>query len=65
MSSGVAVERVSRRHRGWRIALVIAAVVFLSGWWLFNSEFMAIDSCLDAGGRWGESGACEFAEPGA
>lgn len=44
---------------------VIGLLFTLLIWWLLNSEFMAVDSCLDAGGRWGESGPCEFAEPDA
>ncbi|MBW8305248.1 MAG: hypothetical protein K0M78_15325 [Brevundimonas sp.] len=32
--------------------------------WFFFSEFMAIDRCLDAGGRWGDGGYCEGARAG-
>jgi len=37
----------------WRIcffAIVAAILAFCAGWWLRGQS--AIDSCLDAGGRW-------------
>ncbi|MDZ4113370.1 MAG: hypothetical protein U1E18_27770 [Brevundimonas sp.] len=39
--------------------LLIAAFA----WWVFFSEFMMIDRCLDSGGRWSEGGSCEFEQP--
>ena len=33
-------------------------------WWFSFSEFMAIDRCLDAGGRWADAGHCEGARAG-
>ncbi|WP_174223758.1 hypothetical protein [Erythrobacter aureus] len=37
--------------RAFLIAIVIAAAFFLFGW--KAAWFLAQDSCLDAGGRWG------------
>jgi hypothetical protein len=45
--------------------LIAILLLVIAAWWFFNSEIMAVDRCLDAGGRWGENGGCEFAEPGA
>lgn len=42
---------------GLAAALVLVAVFV---WWFLFSEFMAVDRCLDAGGRWGDGGRCEF-----
>ncbi|MFK7835528.1 MAG: hypothetical protein AB8B60_04850 [Sulfitobacter sp.] len=31
----------------------VIAVVFVAGvWWVQNTQFLAIDRCLDAGGYW-------------
>ncbi|MFN3932551.1 MAG: hypothetical protein ACK4JY_12455 [Brevundimonas sp.] len=43
------------------VALILGAVFI---WWFFFSEFMAIDRCLDAGGRWADGGYCESARAG-
>ena len=66
MSSAVAVGRAVKRrpaHRaiGLGVALILGAVFV---WWYFFSEFMAIDRCLDAGGRWADGGYCEGARVG-
>ena len=42
---------------GGGVALLLVAALV---WWFMFSEFMAIDRCLDSGGRWGEGGSCEF-----
>lgn len=45
-----------------RVAILTALVsigLAVLVWWFFNSEFMAIDRCLDSGGRWAEGGYCE------
>jgi len=36
------------------LSFTIAVLVLIGGiyYFLFHSEFMQIDSCLDAGGRW-------------
>lgn len=48
-----------KRARNFRrLAVIILAGVLLTAgiyYLLFHSEFMAIDACLDAGGRWLES----------
>lgn len=50
-----------RRRIGW---LIVAAIVLVPIgafiWWFLFSEFMAMDRCLDSGGRWGEGGSCEY-----
>lgn len=46
---------------GFGVALLLG-VAFV--WWFFFSEFMAIDRCLDAGGRWADGGYCEGARAG-
>lgn len=53
-----------KSRNGWA-TLLVGLLLAIAIWWFFNSEFMAVDSCLDAGGRWSDSGVCEFAEPGA
>lgn len=52
-----------RRRTGLVAMSVIGLLFTLLIWWVFGSEFMAVDGCLDAGGRWGDGGSCEFAEP--
>lgn len=52
---------MKRRRIGGLIgfgAALLLGVAFV--WWFFFSEFMAIDRCLDAGGRWAEDGPCQF-----
>ena len=43
--------------------MAVVGLVGLLVWCFFNSELMAVDSCLDAGGRWGEDKACQFETP--
>lgn len=52
---------MKRKRIGCLISVVIALLMMCAFiWWFLFSEFMAIDRCLDAGGRWGEGGPCEF-----
>jgi hypothetical protein len=40
------------------LGLLIFVIGLLLGWWLH--DFLAVDSCLDAGGRWQKVGGyCE------
>ena len=52
---------MKRRRAGCLVGL---GVVLLLGaafvWWFLFSEFMAIDRCLDAGGRWADGGPCQY-----
>jgi hypothetical protein len=54
-------------RRSRRLALFAAlGLVMVAGalfWWVGASEFIAKDSCLDSGGRWGDGGSCEFEQP--
>jgi hypothetical protein len=55
---------VTSRRKGCLLVLLAALLVLGAGLvWLFNSEIMDIDSCLDSGGRWGEDRTCEFEAP--
>lgn len=53
------MSKALKRARNFRrLAVIILAGVLLTAgiyYLLFHSEFMAIDACLDAGGRWLES----------
>lgn len=50
---------MKRRRIGCLIAVALALLMMGTLiWWFLFSEFMVIDRCLDAGGRWG--GPCEF-----
>jgi hypothetical protein len=54
-------QAVKHRRIGCLISLgvmLVLGVAFV--WWFFFSEFMAIDRCLDSGGRWGDDGSCQF-----
>lgn len=42
------------------LVMVAGALLF---WWVGTSEFIAKDSCLDSGGRWGDGRSCEFEQP--
>jgi len=56
---------VKRRRIGCLIGF--GSALLLGGafvWWFSFSEFMAIDRCLDAGGRWADAGHCEGARAG-
>lgn len=56
---------MKRRRIGCLVALVVALLLFaVFVWWFLFSEFMAIDRCLDAGGRWADGGYCEGARIG-
>jgi hypothetical protein len=37
-----------------RIGIALAAVMVAAAIWFWNSEWLAIDTCLDRGGRWDE-----------
>lgn len=52
-----------RRRAGWLVGLGVALGVAFVWWYLF-SESAAIDSCLDAGGRWADGGYCAGARVG-
>ncbi len=54
-------RRPAHRAIGLGVALILGAVFV---WWYFFSEYMAIDRCLDAGGRWADGGYCEGARVG-
>lgn len=60
MGRAVKRRRIGRLI-GFGVALLLG-VAFV--WWFFFSEFMAIDRCLDAGGRWADGGYCEGARAG-
>lgn len=54
-------RRRTGRFLGLGAALLLGAAFV---WWFFFSEFMAIDRCLDAGGRWADGRHCEGARVG-
>lgn len=59
------MERAVKRRIGCLIGLGAALLVSVAfAWWFFFSGFMAIDRCLDAGGRWADGGYCEGARAG-
>ena len=48
--------------RKYRISLIVLILLAILLIWFWNSEWLAIDRCLDGGGRWDEaSGSCQFA----
>lgn len=53
-----------RRRIGCLVGVGVALLLLAAFvWWFMFSEFMAIDRCLDSGGRWGDVGSCEFEPP--
>jgi hypothetical protein len=51
-------KALKRARKFRRLGVIILVGVLLTAgiyYLLFHSEFMAIDACLDAGGRWLES----------
>jgi hypothetical protein len=51
-------KALTRARKFRRLAVIVIVGGLLTGgiyYLLFHSEFMAIDACLDAGGRWMES----------
>lgn len=46
------------------VALGLVTISVAVVWWTRTSDFVARDSCLDAGGRWAEGGYCEGARYG-
>lgn len=49
------------KRKGGIVGLVVLGVL-IAVWLIVRSDFVAQDSCLDAGGRWND-GACEGARP--
>lgn len=47
------------RRKGLGAALVVLLLLAFAAWRIFDS---GVDYCLDSGGRWNESGTCEYAE---
>lgn len=51
---------VKHRRVGCLIGLSVALLLVIAFvWWFLFSEFMTIDRCLDAGGRWADGGYCD------
>ncbi len=52
---------MKRRRIGCLLGVGVALLLLAAFvWWFLFSEFMAVDRCLDAGGRWGDGGPCEY-----
>lgn len=52
----------SRRRRliGFPALCILLLLTAAFVWWFLSSEFMAMDRCLDSGGRWDEGEQCQF-----
>jgi hypothetical protein len=46
--------------RRWPVLLACLVIILIAIWFLWTSEWLTIDACLDSGGRWNyQAKACE------